>query len=271
LFTIRNLQHLAVIFFVWFVNFLRPSLWKRCLDLMTNSDYPNSFRYAIYFAPVLNSPWWHKGSAWLGRDASNGNAIEQPSLSDINATDFARFTQHPRRYGWHATLKAPFRLAPDFNYQDLRQTVEKLCADCPPFKLSPLGVKWMGDFLALQAPLATDQTHAIAQKCIVNTQKLAASLSEAEKAKRRRVGLNPSQENNLVRWGYPYVFEDFKFHLSLTGVMTGADKSQMRALKLAAETYFGNMPDCQFSALSIFSETKEGDNFRLVEQIPLSG
>jgi hypothetical protein len=30
-------------------------------------------------------------------------------------------------------------------------------------------------------------------------------------------GLNQSQVANLDRWGYPYLFADFRFHMTLTG------------------------------------------------------
>ena len=40
---------------------------------------------------------------------------------------------------------------------------------------------------------------------------------------RRMIGLSERQAGNVDRWGYPFVFEDFRLHLTLTGRL-GADR-----------------------------------------------
>ena len=41
-------------------------------------------------------------------------------------------------------------------------------------------------------------------------------LTKEELAIRRSKGLTPSQDKNLIKWGYPYVFSEFRFHMTLT-------------------------------------------------------
>ncbi|NJO54321.1 MAG: hypothetical protein HC829_05245, partial [Bacteroidales bacterium] len=68
-------------------------------------------RYALYFAPLDDRPLWKFGSATIGWDAQL--AAERPALPPAQALvpGWAEATAEPRRYGFHATLKAPFALA----------------------------------------------------------------------------------------------------------------------------------------------------------------
>ena len=67
-------------------------------------------RYAIYFAPSPASALWRFGSRTIGYDAANGMEsapLAPPGCEDM---DWMAATDDPRRYGFHATLKAPFSL-----------------------------------------------------------------------------------------------------------------------------------------------------------------
>ena len=67
-------------------------------------------RYAAYFAPAIGSAWWEAGSHWLGRCAARGQPLPQPAIDGMPPARQQALTAAPRRYGWHATLKAPFAL-----------------------------------------------------------------------------------------------------------------------------------------------------------------
>src|SRR5262245_39742721 len=66
-------------------------------------------RYAIYFVPPAGGALYRLGSSLLGYDCYNGAELPWPGdLPD----DWAAMTEAPRRYGFHGTLVAPFRLRP---------------------------------------------------------------------------------------------------------------------------------------------------------------
>ncbi len=81
-------------------------------------EWSTEARFAVYYAPSRESAWWQAGSAWLGRDAESGEPCVSPQPEAL-ARPLADLTEAPRRYGWHGTLVAPFRLADGVTQQDL--------------------------------------------------------------------------------------------------------------------------------------------------------
>ena len=108
-----------------------------------------AYRYAIYYAPPVDSPWWLAGSHWLGRCAATGNVLGQPRVPGFSPEAFAAVTAAPRRYGWHATLKAPFALAEGAYLKQLFAVLDDLAGALSAFDMPTLRVKRLDDFLAL--------------------------------------------------------------------------------------------------------------------------
>jgi putative phosphonate metabolism protein len=168
-------------------------------------------RYAIYYVPRMQS-LAAAGAAWLGWDVSAGCTVAQPDVPGI-----AALTQAPRKYGLHATLKPPFALADGTRVDDLDAALAQFAKAQAPVSLEGLQLDRLGRFLAL-VPVG-DQTHltALAANCVQNFDMFRAPASEAEVARRRAAGLTPAQDAHLKRWGYPYVIDQFRFHITLTG------------------------------------------------------
>ena len=85
-----------------------------------HSEHPLPLRCAVYFVPEVGSDWWQAGSQWLGRCAASGALFPPPHIDGVEPAQFQTLTAEPRRYGWHATLKAPFRLASGHSPDTLR-------------------------------------------------------------------------------------------------------------------------------------------------------
>jgi hypothetical protein len=205
-----------------------------------------AYRYAIYFVPALHSPWWAAGSHWLGRCAATGQSLKQPLMTGMEANAFRRLTQEPRRYGWHATLKAPFELRPEHSVASLLQAVQDLAQDLPAFDLPPLQVSSEGDFMALRPAGDASAIEATAAACVTRLHGFAKPLSPADLARRRQSPLTPAQDQMLVQWGYPWVLDEFKFHLSLTGPLHQVTEAERQALTQAAQAHFDNLAPCRF-------------------------
>ena len=60
-----------------------------------------------------------------------------------------------------------------------------------------------------------------------------APLTPSERARRRPEDLDPRRRALLDRWGYPHVFEAFRFHMTLTGRLADDAREAWRA-RLAA-------------------------------------
>ena len=176
-----------------------------------------SARYAIYFAPEHSSPWWAFGAHWLGRDERDDTPLVQPLLAQITPGDLLEITAAPRRYGFHATLKAPFSLGGGHTVEDLTARLHVLAATLKPVPLGPLQVAHLGDFVALVPTHDTGNLIVLATACVTELDDLRAPLSAADLARRRVEDLDAREQALLHTYGYPHVLERFRFHLTLSG------------------------------------------------------
>src|SRR5512145_2649151 len=123
-------------------------------------------RYAIYFAPSERSSLWRLGCAWLGRDAQRDCALEQPRLDGLAPARVAQLTAAPRLYGFHATLKPPFALAPGCVAGELDAALARFAQRRAPFPLPPLEVGMLAGFIALLPIGASAALAALAGDCV---------------------------------------------------------------------------------------------------------
>ena len=176
-----------------------------------------SARYGIYFSPDRHSPWREFGAHWLGRDEHDSAALAQPRLDGISPAAFRQLTEKPRRYGFHATLKAPFRLVDGQEEADLVRQLGTLALTLKPLALGPLRVATLGSFVALVPENPPAGLNALAASCVQGLNALRAPLRDDELARRRATPLVPREAELLARYGYPHVMERFRLHLTLTG------------------------------------------------------
>jgi ribose 1,5-bisphosphokinase len=228
-------------------------------------------RYAIYFAPRPDSPWWQAGCTWLGRDPGSGEELATPAVPGIPAPAFRQLTEQARRYGFHATLKAPFRLADGFNEEHLLGMAAAFAELQHPVALHDLQIRSMAGFLALRPAGPIEEIGALAMRCVSYFDNLRAASTAAELVKRRNAGLSQRQESLLQRWGYPYTEEEFRFHMTLTDSLQAVDDDTVHALRKAAEECFApallaGAP--VIDALTIFREERPGMPFAAWKRFP---
>jgi hypothetical protein len=234
---------------------------------MMSRDYSHAHRFAVYFAPPTGSRWWDAGSQWLGRCAATDSPLARPPIAGISPELQQQFTAEPQRYGWHATLKAPFVLGDGVHLDTLRKKLGVIAASLTAFEMPPLRVRRLGGFLALCAEGDNGAINAVASTCVTALDPLAAPLSPDELERRRHKGaLTPQEDALLVRWGYPYVHDCYQFHLSLTGNLHGVPSPQLEQLEQAAQAWFEPLPPCRFDGLALFCEPTKGADFVLVER-----
>jgi putative phosphonate metabolism protein len=192
-------------------------------------------RYALYYAPAAGSALEDFGARWLGRSVCSGKAVEQLFVPGLSVQDLADLTAEPRRYGFHGTLKPPFALATGTTVAQLEQAVAAFCAGRQSFELPPWSLRWLGSFVALVPAVPCPALQDLAADCVRAFDLFRAPPSDTELAKRRAKGLTPRQEAHLLRWGYPYVMDEFRFHLTLSGSVHNSD--QRAALETSLERH----------------------------------
>ena len=191
-------------------------------------------RYAIYFTPKSSTPLAQFGASVLGYDASAGKTVPHIVLKHVTAAELAAGTGAPRTYGFHATLVAPFYLNGSFQEMDLVQALGTFCHQSAPARLGFLQVNALGDFIAL-IPAVSAMIDSLARNCVTFFDSFRAPLSPQDLVRRSNGRLTPSQQGYLERWGYPYIFEDFRFHMTLTGAL-GPDE-KLRFLGALTEAF----------------------------------
>ena len=85
-------------------------------------------RYAIYFVPPAACGLYRFGAGFLGYDCYTGESFRPPQDIALSGSEWAQLTREPRKYGFHATLKAPFHLLPPFTEADLTAELERFAA-----------------------------------------------------------------------------------------------------------------------------------------------
>ena len=222
-------------------------------------------RYAIYYAP-RPGPFADAAAAWLGWNAQAGKPATQPEfplprpLSDLTA--------EPRKYGFHGTLRAPFRLAPGVSPGDLERAVAALAAQSPAVEFPGLAMINLQGFLALVPTGDAAPLTRLAAQIVCGLEAYRAPLTAAETARRRPDCLTPRQNDLLALYGYPFVLEQFQFHLTLTGRMTPPEHPPVAK---AARAHFAGLLPVPFTVpdLCLMGEDA-GGWFHLLHRYPLA-
>lgn len=226
-------------------------------------------RYAVYWAPPAGSALARFGAEWLGWDAAAGVPRAHPGIPGLPASA-AALTETPRRYGFHATIKPPFTLAPGAVPADALEALRALAAETPAFEAPPLRLTRSHGFLSLRLSAPCAPLAALAAEAVRRLDPLRAPPAEAELARRRKAGLPPEAEENLLRWGYPWVMDLFDFHLTLSGAFDAETLAALEAALRPATAPFRQAP-LRVEELCLFGDPGGGAPFRLLARAPLAG
>lgn len=223
-------------------------------------------RYAIYYAPARGSALDRFGASLLGYDAHEG--AELPFPDNIERPDWRDLTQDPRKYGFHATLKAPISLAPG-------RTEAALLAACQAFAEAPRPipsinpvVDSISGFLAIVPAGPSPGLERLAADCVREFDAFRSPPTPEDRERRNPSKLTPRQRRHLDDWGYPYVMEDFRFHMTLTGRLEPARREEVlemlrhrfSALSLAA------LP---IDRIAVFRQDNQDSRFCVIGHWPL--
>ncbi len=215
-------------------------------------------RYAIYFAAEDGSHL-----ARFGRDWLEGDAGPRPD-------NWADLVRDASLYGFHATLKAPFRLAAGIDAGQLHAALSAFAAARAPFTEPPLVLTELSGFLALCPSRPSAALQALADACVRDFDRFRAPLSPAELARRLAAPLSERQRDLLEQWGYPHVFECFRFHMTLTRALTEDEREPVRAL-LAQRAAPALAEPLAVASIALFEQSAPGQPFALTRRFAFGG
>ncbi len=224
-------------------------------------------RYALYYVPSPDSPLWRFGSATIGYDAAAGCDVALATPDGWTVRDWREATAEPRRYGFHATLKAPFRLSAGRGEEELLQAVHAFSKGRPPAALGSLRVSAIGTFVALVPAVQDDALSALAADVVTAFDPFRAPLSAEERARRRPDSLPPRERSYLERYGYPYVLDAFRFHMTLSGPLPAGRIDATRAAIEAGVARAGPLPTA-VGGIALCRQDGPDRRFRILADVP---
>jgi putative phosphonate metabolism protein len=224
-------------------------------------------RYAIYAAPGVRSAdpvgvlLGRKAEQWLGRSVSP-DPVTPAAPVGWARTAIDPMTVNARRYGFHATLKAPFRLAEGRTPEELDAAVARFAADRAAAVIPQLTLARLGGFFALVPGAEAPSLQALADEVVMAFDDFRAPATEAELARRHQASLTLRQRELLDTWGYPYVLDEFQCHLTLTDRIPREQRPQVERV---LSDWFAELlgADVPVDALAVFAEAEPGAPFEL--------
>ena len=219
---------------------------------------------AVYAAPRGTSELGRRAAAWLGRDIDAPLGTPAPGpRPDLSPHDLDDLTESARLYGFHATLKPPFRLAEGTTAIEVHEQVADLARGMEPVEVPSLVVGLLSGFAAFRPADAVVRLDELAASSVTELDRFRRPPDELELARRRRSGLSPRQERYLLEWGYPYVFEEFRYHMTLTRRLHESERDDVVTV---ARQWFGDLDGAPFTIdeLCVVEQSAPGEPFVVV-------
>jgi putative phosphonate metabolism protein len=221
-------------------------------------------RYAIYFTPSSATRLARFGAQALGYDCDNAKDVPQLSISGVAPDALASLTAEPRRYGFHATLTAPFRLGAG-SEAELLAAAAAFAKTRPRVPLGTITVTRIGGFVVLRPTQEQPAIGAIESACVHTFHRFRAPLTPGERERRLKANLTGRQIELMDRWGYPYVLDQYRFHMTLAGPVPPEQRDAV--LRSFAQAYEKLADDqIEIDAISVMRQDGPSLRFRVVER-----
>ena len=219
-------------------------------------------RYAIFHTPTGAFADW--GAAWLGWNSATGQPVAHPDIGNLDASTL---TRRPRKYGLHATLKAPFRLHAGTDEASLRNAVDAFATQHRAVEISKLTLSYRNGFIALRPAEDSPALNQLATDAVQIFDPYRAALTQDEITRRRKARLTPRQDKQMFDWGYPFVFVDFNFHITLTGRVAPKDSAPILS-RLGQQVESVLNAPYSVGSISLMGEDADG-MFHVLHNAPL--
>ena len=227
-------------------------------------------RFAIYYTPDVDTTLARFGSRMLGYDAVSGDDVAFPADVVAQVADWQDVTSDPRKYGFHATLKAPFTLANDTKEVSLRESCARFASIARIIPVIAPVVRSLDGFTAIVPTAPSEMLAMLAQDCVEAFDGFRTPMTPADRARRKPERLTARQVAQLDRWGYPYGGDDFRFHMTLTGRLPPERRDAVAAM---LQRHFAalDLTSLAIDRIVLFRQDTPASRFRVIESFALRG
>ncbi|WP_290919709.1 DUF1045 domain-containing protein [Halodesulfovibrio sp.] len=227
-------------------------------------------RYAIYYTPPRNSLLESAGIHWLGRTPLRYGQIPKDIPEGFFKQEYYQIIEAPRWYGFHGTIRAPFELAKNVTPEAFIKEISQICRNHAPFSFAGLSINCFGGFLALTPTAASPDLLKLHSDLTRRLDHLRPQLSRFDLKRHLDKKLSERQERLLRRFGYPFVLEEFKFHMTLTGTIEDRlRRSYKEKLESILNPYLTE--SIPVNEVTVFMQPDRKTPFVEYTRIPLTG
>ena len=226
-------------------------------------------RYAIYYTPPPFSRLAAFASGVIGYDCFEAVDVRFAQLAGIDPHVQKLMTVDPRRYGFHATIVAPFHLRVH-SEDELIAAANHFAGKARPVRIGSLEVAVLGDFIALVPVRSTAEISRLTATSLEAFDAYRPPLSAADRERRLRMHLTPRQIELMDRWGYPFVLDEYRFHMTLTGALPEHMRDDFR--HALAHAFAERSRDTfDLDAISVMRQDDAAARFRVLRRCRLRG
>lgn len=220
-------------------------------------------RYAIYFAAGADNALSRFGAELLGYDAYTGDELPFPGDALRVASDWRDVTSDPRKYGFHGTLKAPMALASSKTEAELAAACATFAGNARPIPVIRPIVDSISGFIAVIPAEPVAELQQLAADCVRDFDCFRPALTAEDRARRKPEKLSERQRDYLDRWGYPYVMEEFRFHMTLTGRLDPERRGPILEMLRARLAGLG-LETLEIDRITLFRQDDATARFRII-------
>ncbi|MBX9710196.1 MAG: DUF1045 domain-containing protein [Xanthobacteraceae bacterium] len=228
-------------------------------------QYP---RYAIYFVPSATGALYRFGAGLIGYDAFSDVPLPFSDGIEAQVGGWREITNDPRKYGFHATLKAPISLTPGRTETELTNEVQAFARTPRKIPVIAPAVRALGSFIAVVPDVSSPALEQLAGDCVTSFDAFRAPLTAEDRARRNVSALTDKQIEYLDRWGYPYVFDEFRFHMTLTGSLPTERRETILSI-LQARFAALDIRSLAIGEIALLRQKDTGSNFTVIHHEPL--
>jgi putative phosphonate metabolism protein len=225
------------------------------------ATYP---RYAIYYVSEPGSELDRFGAQLLGYDAFSGEDLPFPVDIVQMAPDWRDLTRDPRKYGFHATLKAPLSLADGRTEAGILAACQSFADRPRPIPIIRPVVNSISGFIAVVPAEPAATLEQLAADCTREFDAFRAPLTPEDRARRNPSALTARQREHLDRWGYPYVMKEFRFHMTLTGRLNTERREPTLSMLRHHFSAIG-IETLAVDRLALFRQERADSRFRILD------
>ena len=225
-------------------------------------------RDAIYYAPAQGAPLDQFGAEMLGYDAWIGAALPFPGDVVERIAGWRELSDDPRKYGFHATLKAPMALADGRSEKMLLAACADFANTARPIPRIAPTVNSISGFIAVIPAERLSELQQLAADAVRAFDGFRAPLTADDRVRRNPQRLTPRQVEYLDRWGYPYVMEEYRFHMTLTGRLDETKRDEVLTMLRERFARLG-LAELAIDRIALFRQDDDKARFTIIGDWPL--